>query len=568
MMFSKQNKVGNVLMIMFLLLALGVSNWLVKRTQELSRRAAGDNAKVILDPTAVSGKIGDYKTVKVIADTSFNNRKVDFAEVNLCYGPQIEIEDMTKDVKIVDTTAFDKDFVKKSIYDSKEVAGEKCLVLAATNGDKPVAETKSGVLVMASINFKLVKNGETKIVVRAEEKNKVALYGESKEIEIATKEGTTVKVGEEIGPDNASILFEARAMSADKKNLTVSLIVDTKERKPDIVVATVCSNDVLEVSTDIGVTIPLSSPFTNIIKSDVEKSVAGPDICWNIQVKQQKPSAEIASGKQVVAEITYKVKKPGDYRIYFEKAPSLTAISGVPVGDKYKIDIGEGNYGELKGTIAGDSTPTPTPTPPVVSSGNILKFNILIRGTREKDEENVCAFTWNPVKVTVIDANGVEKTVDGTLKKTTEKKEVELPATGFTPIWQVEANLGDFTSNENLLVLIKIPKHLQAAFGQDKYIGRWVKKVGTIGGLTNNSATTPVFDFTGFLIQSGEVVSETGYDEGWLNVRDFSAIKDGVISGSRDSVACPSDVNGDGVMNAVDSSLFLGELAQKYGEKR
>ena len=561
MMFSKRNKFGNVLMILFLLLALWVSNWLVKRTQELSRRAAGDNAKVILDPIAVSGKIGDYKVVKVIADTSFNDRKVDFAEVNLCYGPQVEIEDMTKDVKIVDTEAFDKDFVKKSIYDSKDVVGEKCLVISVTNGDRPIEKTKSGVLIVASVNFKLVKNGETKIVVRSEDKNKVALYGESKEIEITTKGSTDVKVGEEIKPDDASIFFEARAMSADKKNLTVSLLVDTKERKPDIVVATVCSNDVLEVSTEVGVTIPLSSPFTNIIKSDIEKSVAGPDICWNIQVKQQKPSAEIASGRQVVAEITYKVKKPGDYRIYFEKSPILTAISGVPVGDKYKIDIGEGNYGELRGTIEGEVTPAPT-------SGNILKFNILIRGTREKDEENICALKWNPVQVTVIDANGVEKTVVGTLTKTTQKREVELPATGFTPVWQVEANLGDFVSNENLLVLVKLPKHLQAAFGQDKYIGRWVKKVGTIGGLTNDSATTPVFDFTGFLIQAGEVVSETGYEEGWLNVRDFSLIKDAVISGLRNDDACHADVNGDGVMNAVDSSLFLGELAQKYGEKR
>ena len=560
MMFRKQNKVGNVLMILFLLLALGVSSWLVKKTQELSRRAAGDNAKLILDPVAVSGKIGDYKTIKVIADTSFNNRKVDFAEVNLCYGPQVEIEDMTKDVKVVDTAAFDKDFVKKSIYDSKDVAGEKCLVLAATNGDKPVAETKSGVLIMASINFKLVKNGETKIVVRAEDKNKVALYGESKDIEITTKEGTNVKVSEEIKDDNAEILVEGRAMSADKKSLTVSLVVDTKERKPDYVLATVCSNDVLEVSSESNnITIPLSSPFTNIVKSEIEKSVSGPDVCWKIQVKQEKTGAEILSGKQTVVEIVYKVKKTGDYKIYFDKSPSLTAITGVPVGDKkYKIDIVK--YGELNGNIAPEATPVPV-------GGNILKFNILIRGTREKDEENICAFTWNPVKVTVIDANGLEKTVDGVLKKTTDKKEVELPATGFTPVWQVEANLGDFKSNENLLVLIKIPKHLQAAFGQDKYVGRWVKKVGTIGGLKNDS-TTPVFDFTGFLIQAGEVVSENGYEEGWLNVRDFSAIKDGVIGGGRDAVACPSDVNGDGVMNAVDSSLFLGELAQKYGEKR
>jgi hypothetical protein len=244
-------------------------------------------------------------------------------------------------------------------------------------------------------------------------------------------------------------------------------------------------------------------------------------------------------------------------------------ITGVPIivdgKEKFKVDIGESGYGELTGTIVGDVTPT---LPPVIG-GNILKFNVLIRGTRLSPEpEDHCSLKWNPVKVTVIDANGVEKTVDGTMTRTSEKVAVEPPATGFTPIWQIEANLGNFTSNENLLVLVKLPKHLQATFGQDKYIGRWVKKVGTIGGLTNDSATTPVFDFTGFRIQPGEVVAEVGYEEGWLNVQDYSLIKDAIKYGLRGDEACPADVNGDGLMNSVDDTLFLGELSQKYGEKR
>lgn len=577
MMFDKRKKIGNLVLILFLLLSLGVSNWLVKRTQELNRQAAGDNAKVLLDPTEISGSVGDEKIVKVVIDTSFNNKKVDFAEANLCYGPEIEIVDLKNDVTVVDTEAFDKEFLKKSIYDSVEMPGKKCLVLSVTNGDRPLDKTKSGVMIMSSIKFKLVKDGETEIVVRPEGGNEVSLFGQSEQIEIATKGVTKVRVGDGSGGggdvtlDNAEILLESRALSTDKKKLTVSLIVDTKERKPDIVVATVCNTDNLELIADIGVTIPPSSPFTSIIKADLEKEAVDPNLCWSIQVKQEKKADDILSGKQTIVEISYLVKNYGDYKIYFDKKSSLTSVSGVPIvlsdgSKKYKIDLVK--YGELTGTLEEGSTVTPTPpVDPGIGSGNVLKFNVLIRGTREKDEENVCAFKWNPVLVTVIDSNGNEKTVNGVLKKTSETREVENDSKELTPVWQVEARLGDdFTTNQSLLVLLKLPKHLQAVFGKDKQIGRFVKQVGTIGGLTADPATTPVFDFTGFRIQPGEVVVENGYEEGWLNVRDFNLIKSAI--GLRGDESCYADVNGDGVINAVDTSLFLSELAQKYGDKR
>jgi len=366
--------------------------------------------------------------------------------------------------------------------------------------------------------------------------------------------------------------------------LIAKLIIDTtyNNRKIDSFWGPVCHSSNLEVlnsKTDIalikveenGV---LKSAFTGIQGVSQTKSSDGKSDCWYIKIGADRPSSQLKFGIIPAVTIKYNVKSVGDYKIFVDGGKDinnrdLVILTGAQnESGEFKVQVAE--YGQLIGTIGNDVTPVVTPiitpivtpivTPPV-GSGNVLKFDIAIKGVTLG--ANDCAKKWTPVKITVMDKNGNEKKVEGVMTITDRKRKVD---NAETPIWQVVSYLGDFVSNEKLLVLVKVPTHLQIAFGMDKQVGRFTKAIGNIGGLSTDIDKTPVFDFTGVLMPPGDVMVDEGYEEGILNISDMSYIKDSL--NKSDDASLGADVDGNCVINSFDQTYFLNELGQRYGDKR
>ncbi len=187
----------------------------------------------------------------------------------------------------------------------------------------------------------------------------------------------------------------------------------------------------------------------------------------------------------------------------------------------------------------------------------VLKFKVVYPGV---NKDSQCDNGYDQVKVTVESPTGeVWKSDKVKLQKTTETKDIGENQPVI--VYQGEVALTGFNYNEKLSVMIKGPKHLGLVYGKNGQTECYKDRVGTIGGLTKNSATTPVWDFTTLPLPPGDIF-ENNLD--LVNGQDYSTLKEAINKGT--SANPQADLNGDCIINAADATYLLNTVSQKCGD--
>jgi hypothetical protein len=136
-------------------------------------------------------------------------------------------------------------------------------------------------------------------------------------------------------------------------------------------------------------------------------------------------------------------------------------------------------------------------------------------------------------------------------------------------VYNVQVPLGDFNYRDNLAVFVKGPKSLQVKYGVNGQSAFYNKAGGELSGLTNDGATTPVFDFTKYPLLAGDVTGLTGgVQDGVVDGLDFSYVKTESIK--RTEVGAGgymlADLNGNCKMESQDLSILMLSLSEKQGQ--
>lgn len=219
--------------------------------------------------------------------------------------------------------------------------------------------------------------------------------------------------------------------------------------------------------------------------------------------------------------------------------------------------------------------PTPTPTVPKQAVG-ILKFRIKFQGVELANIVDI-ANTTQKVRVVV-----VKQIVDQTSKavqtiSSTAFKDVVVRTTGETDqngiaLWEGQVEVYDFLVGNEYSLLIKGPKHLQKKFCQNNPQEQpeqglpyhCVEK----GKLTIKEGIN-TYDFSGVLLQAGDLPTTEGLQDSIINLHDVSAllnmIRDGINTAPENLIIADIDLNG--VINTKDRSYLIETLEEKYGDE-
>lgn len=200
-------------------------------------------------------------------------------------------------------------------------------------------------------------------------------------------------------------------------------------------------------------------------------------------------------------------------------------------------------------TIMPTSTPTrmPTATPTQIQENGvngILRFKTTFMGVTSGAQ---CA-GW-PVKVMVMDKNGVSKTYENVAMVDAGQ------VAGGLEVYQGEVQLVGMTEKNNLAVFIKGPRQIQMKYGKDGQ-GEFYNQAGGEISVTTSASSTTNYNFTGYPMMAGDV-----NQDGVVDGRDFSEVK--VQANMRGEGENPADLNGNCKMESQDVAMLMLTLRQK-----
>jgi hypothetical protein len=162
MMNKKQLVLPAVLAIIMVLAVTAIARPGKKQDTRGGAYFAGTDVMIL--PNDISKKVGDEFGVDLMIQTKPVNggelAKVDFVEGTLCYGPELSLDAKTVRDKVTLGPTFSEIFSA----DIKNIDGKNCLNLNVAS-NKPNAELGSGIIKVAQVKFKVVKNGIGKISV-------------------------------------------------------------------------------------------------------------------------------------------------------------------------------------------------------------------------------------------------------------------------------------------------------------------------------------------------------------------------------------------------------------------
>lgn len=351
------------------------------------------------------------------------------------------------------------------------------------------------------------------------------------------------------------ILLQPDAISKNVgEDVLVNLYLNTgmlstgQTAKADFIETKLCYGDSLSIGATPATSITLDPAFTTIMKAKSEEAdVAGYNNCLTFAAKAEKAEADLKSGTIRVAQLKFKAVKAGTGKIAIIKDKSM--VSGFnPNASSTDASLEITNTTDANYTITGGST----------TNDSYLNFKMAFAGVTEGAQ---CA-DWK-VQVMVLGPNNQTKTYnDVTLT------EDAVTASGLQS-YRVGLRLTGFVPTSNVAVFVKGPKQLQVKYGIDGQVAYYNKVGGELTGLTNNSATSPIFDFTGYPLLAGDVTGDTaGAQDGIADGRDFSYIKGEVVK--RSSVDpghdLPADLNGNCAYESQDTALFMLSLKEKQAQ--
>lgn len=606
MMFDKKN-LANVVTAVFLFTALMVTGLAVKRTLDMRNRAATTGTKFYIDPASVELKVGETKEFAVYVDTSDTGEKVAFVEGQLCYGPKIKIASQSADVYKPQEEYFnDVDLIKgkraEDIVDGT-TAGVKCLNFALSSASVTSDNLKSGVVKTLIVRFTGVETGSEKVSFTqdplktyynnnlSDEPGIIAAYTDSEITVVTPSEGSESL----ITLDGSKLATKV----GETGEVIVKLDTSSSSREVDGFQATVCygkeykiGNTLADVTVANSTSKGLSSifrPITVIPKTD------GSGTCATIAMRASaEDGVELPSGSFDVLRIKLEAVIAGKGTVYLDKEQCEVSGPSVPgKGNAITHDIGSavayevlsdgGKFwqcnettkicGEISETTcnlidncirSGDcpvgytcpsttDTPKPTPTDTPEETGLIFNFKMTFQGLMSNASE--CGEKWNNLKIKLVDSKGKESP----LMDVAISPEDALSMAVEPMVFKGKVYLGEYVPEGDVFALMRGPIHITDKYGMDAQNGEYNIYLGKLNGMTENLETTKLFDFTKYALRGGDVDAND-----MLNGADYTKIKDSLSC--TESTCLNSDINGDCVVNAADTTFFIDNIKIRNGK--
>jgi hypothetical protein len=280
-------------------------------------------------------------------------------------------------------------------------------------------------------------------------------------------------------------------------------------------------------------------------------------------------TTDLKSGLVKVANIRFKSLSSGSGEIKITKSKSIISgynptpgatdtsmsISSV-VNAPYTI--GTGGTNPTVTPSVGQTNPVPTPD----GVNYLLNYKMSFGGVVAANAK--CLVEW-PFKITVL-SNGSTKTYTGVMPQNNTTVNNKLVFSGTL-------TLAGFNHSSNIAVFASGPKHLQVKYGKDLQTSSY-NQAG--GSLTLTKTNSPVYDFSGYPLVAGDVVSNTSQDvqDGIINGVDYAYVKSkanihetvpedkmGEVEGY-----LRGDLNGDCQVNSGDVTVMKSSLQERQGQ--
>ena len=167
-----------------------------------------------------------------------------------------------------------------------------------------------------------------------------------------------------------------------------------------------------------------------------------------------------------------------------------------------------------------------------------------------------------PLTVTVLAADGTTKTYNNVMPTKSGASSAGLAD------YLVSLRLSGFNYNSNIAVFVKGPKSLQMKFGIDGQSKSYDKAGGELSGLTNDDATTKVFNFDAYPALSGDVTGPSGTQDGTIDGLDFVMVKAEAVKRTPALAGgyMLADLNGNCQMESQDVTTLMLSLSEKQGQ--
>lgn len=290
-------------------------------------------------------------------------------------------------------------------------------------------------------------------------------------------------------------------------------------------------------NTDVGFD---SSPIINV-------SVGSSQSCA-VVVATSKKSATSLSASAKALTLYFSAVKAGSGNITIDKSGS--AVTGENTASEIDKSLAItsviGTTYEITGSVVTGDDP-------------ILNYKVAYGNVKANNA--ACVVNW-PMQVIVLSG--------GDSKVYTNVIPSSKTAVGDTLVFSGSLVLSGFNHYSNVAAFIKGPKHIQMKYAVQNQSVAYNKAGGELT-LTNNSSTSPVYDFTAYPMIPGDVTGDSdGIQDGWINGIDFAFVKNKVLNehvAPKDAgTYMQADLDGDCQYNTNDITILQISIQTKQGQ--
>ncbi|MFA6518742.1 MAG: hypothetical protein WCV93_03815 [Candidatus Shapirobacteria bacterium] len=302
-------------------------------------------------------------------------------------------------------------------------------------------------------------------------------------------------------------------------------------------------NTVADLSGSAGLSVGVSLP--SIVLADV--AVVQSQKCLHLVVKSERPNERLGSGLVHVVTVKFKGLIAGSGTISLLK--DVSKVAGYnPEGSDLAMEVASAtgtNY-----VIKAGEAATVWP---------VLNYRVAFAGVRPTTE-TACA-NW---QLSVVVKKGeLAKTYTST---PVADGSVAAVAGGQLRAFKGSVELRDFNEVSGVAVFVKGPRHLQTKYGVNNQTAFYNRAGGEVT-LTTSSATSPVYDWTGYPIMACDIVgdSATTAPNGVCNASDYSVVKKAASETKvvADGGSLLEDLDGNCKTNVADLNLLMQTLKER-----
>ena len=498
---------------------------LVKQNQETRRGAYFSATNLLVQPSEITGKVGDQVVAQLFVDTA-NGAKINSIDTNVCFGPNLQVNQNNLNENVELNTEALSDMIDLS-YSTPSIIGGGCirLVAIAKPSIKP-EDLKSGMVRIVTFKFNAVSQGSGEVsIVKGETKvggyNPIVGATDSS-LEIGTVTGAKYNIGGGAGTITSVPTCTPRPACLDALPHPCTM--------PE----------------PVGGWCPVEPGTLSKCGGSCNSSVNPPVNCENGLICQPVNTTDIIVGASGICRNPKCVNDTDCVCGLVATVTTEPVVTNTPIP-----------------TAPNAPTATMIPT----DSGLQLRFNMAF-GVNTGANTIGIGFNSNCAEAKDMPLSVVVRSMDGTTKSFSNVIATKLAnaASNGLAVYQVNLGLGDFKYANNIAVFVKGPRNLQVKYGVNHQARYYQRAGGELSGLTNDSQTTPVFDFTAYPLLPGDVVGVNSMvQDGTVDGLDFSYVKTESVKRTEKAAGeyMLADLNGNCKMESQDLTLLMLSLSEK-----